>query len=361
MAYPHRKPTPPPSNGLRLFSADTAAQSYDDGATLSRGMTLRQFFDAWYLPIVMEAERENDGDTVESYTESVNWWERLTGSPTLDRIEREGDVLVARFQTGLRGATWRRSPLSAEKPLAKATIEKHKRQVRAVLYRTGPQTDPARTAKRLIDEVPYIRVQKPKCRPKGSWNVEQVTRLYETAAEVTTPARWGKSAPLRWRAFILCAFYTGIRVGALLQLQRSMLTVTGDGFRLSVPEEIDKVEKYLDVYLRREAGEALLAIPDDGPYFFDRIDVDTLDKRHRRLQKVAGLQQIEGFHHWRRTFAKFYGLAGAEAAIAAVKRALNHSDERTTTESYLNIDPDLIRRFPSIGGRKRDADQKSLF
>jgi len=252
MGFPNRQspPTGPTLVGptlklVRFDDHDAPDDAPDHGGPLARSMTLSEFAEAWYIPIVLEAERESSESTLVELRRSLWYWERTTGAPSLAEIEAQGDILVAKFQTGLRNWQWAgRGRFSQTRPLTPATIAKHLRQVRAVLYRIGPQTDPARTAKRLVDQVPYIRVRKPKGKPKGRMELAEVEALFQSVDLMTNPGRWsaspsGRRKPRRddsrrgiterWRAFVLVSFYTGMRIGALLLLERSMLTRTREG------------------------------------------------------------------------------------------------------------------------------------
>ena len=73
MTGAHQQPRRPQ---LKLFLP--ASGPDDETPEPSDQMTLRQFFEHWFLPIVLDGAH---AATVTAYRESLAWWEQLTGDP----------------------------------------------------------------------------------------------------------------------------------------------------------------------------------------------------------------------------------------------------------------------------------------
>jgi len=341
-------------------------------------MTVREFFDAWFRPVVLVGERGSAEPTIVSYSESVEWWDRITYGPGLLSID---EFTIAQFQDGLRKATFRRGPLAPERPLAAHTIAKHLKQIRAILHRTGPTIDQNRPTKSLLTQAPHLRVQQPRTKVKPHFAHAVVERIALAVADMT----WGRHrglqqpppcpAPLWWWALLCLLYYTGLRIGTVLQLRWSMVEERDDGFWLNVPAAVvQKTHKGLEKYLRAEAYAALVELREallaggtgkersaselllPWPYCYGQ-----LTERHELLQTLAGVPLAKQLspHAWRRTFGTEMGRVGSKLGLQAARAALDHEDAETTSTFYVDLEPELIRKLPALV--KRDDSQKRLF
>jgi integrase len=346
---------PPSRPELRLFNLDDGPSGYDHdhgGGKLSAGMRLSEFFAAWFLVIVLEGEGSHAG-TVTSYRESIAWWVRLTGDPPIDEID---EYTVSKFKTALREATYRRGKSGPERSLGKYTINKHFKQIRAVLRRAGPTLDPAKPGKRLVDEVPHIGVVAPKRpTPKRPFAIEDCCRIVIATNRMpstryrglwqVTPRDW-------WHAFVVVLFYTGLRSGTVLKLAYSMLDAREDGHWLVIPGSIvDKTEKPLEKFLHPAAVHAVDRIRTSAGLMFPWPHWRRhIKDRHDYLQQLAGIEEAKWLspHAWRRTHSNEMNKLGAEFGRKVAQRTLDHEDERTTSGFYTDIEALLISRLPLI-------------
>jgi len=349
---------------LRLF--DDAAASQDDGSPfdgeLSGNMTLPQFVEEWFIPVLLVGDGKK-ASTVTLYRELVDWWLRLTTNPPVNRIN---DRTIADFKTHLGEATYRRGRTGPERKLAPATRSKHLAHLRAILHRLGPTIDRKRPGKNLVADVPYLTVTKSKTRPKRAFAIDEALRIVGATRLMPLPRYrrlWKVAPPDLWFGFIMILFYTGLRTGTVLKLRWDMIADQSsdgqpgvDGGRwLIVPGSIvDKTSKPLDKFFHPAAHAAIerlrgncqpgdLIIP--WPHWRRHIN-----DRHEYLQRLAGLDESTWLspQAWRRSHGKEMARVGAKRGIEIAQHALDHADERTTRESYVHIEPELILQLPCI-------------
>lgn len=154
---------------LRLWTP-----SDDDSRGISPAMTLSEFFTAWFLPVVLVGQQAAREGTLTLYRDAVRWWAQLTGDPPIAQIDV---LLLAQFQAALRSAKYRRSPLGREYSLSQHSQQKILRNLRAIMYRLGPTTDPKRPAAQLLDGAPYLTLSKVRSRPKPIFSLDVAAQL----------------------------------------------------------------------------------------------------------------------------------------------------------------------------------------
>lgn len=71
---------------LRLVSWETETEGTQEfeaesGARLSPRHTLSEFFERWFLPVVLQGEHNASVSTVTLYRDTLAWWKRLTRQP----------------------------------------------------------------------------------------------------------------------------------------------------------------------------------------------------------------------------------------------------------------------------------------
>jgi integrase len=360
---PRPSPLAPP---FRIWSPD-GDFSPGDGKSLSPDIRLSQFFERWFLPIVLVG-RHASAATIVSYRESLAYWISFTGDPPLEEID---EFVAVEFTSRLHEANYKRGPAGAPKPMKAFTQAKHLRQIRAVLYRTGPTTDAKRQAKELLPRAPMVEiVQVQKSRPKVPFSLEEARGIAAAASRVEAwaPQRGDVTPPaappgLWWAAMIAALYYTGLRSGTLLLIRWRMLVVRRDGAWLSLPEEVvPKTHKSREKFLHPSAHSALLAMkasmeskPSTLIFDWQRSYSHFVDC-HERLQKLAGIPPIETTPRdkwlspqaWRRTHAKQMGRLGIKSAAAIAQTTLDHADSATTEQFYCDMEPDFIRLLPPL-------------
>lgn len=366
-----------PAPTLRLWTPDVDT---DEPGGISPRMTLCDFFDEWYLPIVLSGERAAARKTVLIYRDALRYWTRLTGNP---RIEDLTDYTTATFASAMRTATYRRGKLGAEQPLRPRTQRKLIGALRAVLVRVGPTVDPRRRGKGLLREAPQLVLERPsRTRVKPAFDIADARRIF--AAAGTAEWHWNKPgrgsvlrqpqsvpAHLLLPAWIACLYYTGQRTGTTLLLDWSMVRERAGGVWFEIDERcVPKTHKAVDVYCHPDLHALLLAVrrantnPQDQRLFPFQGCYKALVTRHRVLQQQAGIpaERRQSPQAWRRTHATELAKVGAQSGYEAARRALDHSSESVTKDFYVNIQPELVGRLPLLAEHRDTADrQRRLF
>jgi integrase len=352
---------------LKLFQAAPG----QDQARVASDDPLSTFGRDWFVPIALVGEGRHAG-TVTSYRESLEWWARLTGDPPMSAID---EFCWAQFKTGLREAHWVRGKSGQTRPLASCTRTKHERQIHTLLL--------AARRRGFVAELSEARVGRPgRHLPKPSFALASVLEVAAATSRLPPPrevGQWTVPPDKWWFALVVLLFYTGLRLGTVLALGRSMLAYHDaesgrfPGWYIGVPGTIvEKTGKPLEKFLhptahaaiealarparkgiflvKRTAGE--LALPHCRRYLIDR---------HEELQRLAGVPpaKILDFQGWRRTHGTELAKLGAQYARDVAQRTLDHHSARTTSTFYLDTDAveaQLIARLPAIKLPTRQLD-----
>ena len=380
-----------PSEGLprlRVWAPgdEPAAPSVAIGPNVGDGlhseMTLREFFERWYVPNVMHRQKRCSEETIALYRQSIGHWVRLTSDPPIGQIDEE--TLYDRFAEGLRQSTYRRGLSGRPRLLSEQTAVKHQRHVRAVYFRCGPKTDPKRPSKGLVEEIQHLVIASPAAaRVKPKFSVEQARKVFAACDEMTafgarggsTRGRKGDGGPdadHRWRAFIACCYYGGQRFEAMESLRWSMLVYQDGSPFFEIPAECVKGRKAgVTKYVHPHAHELLRRLPHDdadGLIFpwLSRHSHTHLLNRHYWLQERAGTRTEIDLHGWRRTHDTEMYRLGLGEALELARRAACHSDARTTRTHYVEVEPPVIDLLPPLDPHWRrapvdDPSQRKLF
>ncbi len=343
---PARKGVQP---AIRLFSAETGPSGNSQQVRLTPDLTLRQFFELWMLPVLLEAQQDASNATKLLYKEALGWWETITGDPPLAQID---EWTWSQFVSGLREVRYKRGLFSQLRSLSASTQTKHQKAIRAIL---------SRAEKRKLVEPFDCVIRSVETDVKASFSVGQAKQL----------AAWLRLGPQRiqnqhrenlgashswWLAFIACGFYTGLRSGELLALTWSMLQTRDDGPWLIVPAEaVAKTGKPYVKALHVCLAEALEAIGPrlaHEPIFPWFRDYRQLVLMHEKLQVMAGIapEKILSPHAWRRTFATQIALTGLAQSQALAQQGLAHASPETTKGHYLAsiVEATAIRMLPRL-------------
>lgn len=353
-------------SSIRLFDPE----SLDSGG-LRPSMPLSGFFASWFRPVWLEGQQQASPGTVLKYEDAVRWWCSITADPPLEQID---DVVLARFSKGLREARYRRGKLSVPRPLAAWTIAGHQSRIRTILQRTGPTLDPRRPGKKLVAEVPYLRVVTPADgRPKPAFSLDEARAIFAAAALPGAGCTRGRRPPMHpqflaayqgqtalwWQAMLAVLYYAGIRSGDALLLTTADVRPGPEIDRPAGTEWLDlaaaqKTGKPLLRFLHPHAAGLLRQLKRPGstalfpwPHAYSCF-VDL----HERLQALAGLpaERRRSPHAWRRTYGTAMARLGAQAGLRVAQLALDHADARTTAAHYVDLEAELIARLPPLSG-----------
>ncbi|MDA7951922.1 MAG: site-specific integrase [Pirellulaceae bacterium] len=293
---------------------------------LTPEMTLSEFYSAWFARVYLPYHSSKPGTYV-SYKESVGHWRRLTSDPPIGDIDC---YLLADFLDGLQS-----QPNALGQMLKPYTVKKHVNQIRAILTAAGPPRMNGSLAAGVIDLVPPVpRVKTPDPVPKGCFTVSEIERILDAVVHFPCPRATRRQW---WRVLVLVAYSTGLRRGAIMEINHSMIR---DGV-LTLPGECNtKTGKTAIIQLsplvlleiaklrKITVGDRLLTWPNwpDSKRW--------LHTNFKRLLGSAGLPKERqfGLHGFRRSHATEMVRINPTAA----QLSLQHSDPRTMMRHYVN-------------------------
>mgnify|MGYP002528577511 CR=1 FL=1 len=295
--------------------------------------TLSEFHESQFLPLWIQG-RQLDAKTEANYRQSIAWWSRLTSDPPLDQIT---DHTVASFIASLCKQPGRSNTMML------SSVATHCRNVDTVLQMAGPRSRHNRRGQGLIDEPPYFdapRVdQEPPC---GDWTIEEVRAMYSAADVMSVPTIDGVDPVDWWRTLICLAYYTGLRCGALMSVEYSMV----DDEWINVPARLSKRRKGKRQYLHPEAIEHIDGIRSERAIILEWPRWATTKRtaylRFRQLQDTAGINKSRqwAFQSFRKTHLTM--LAGLslehEQGLAVAQHSAGHSNRAVTLGHYVSGD-----------------------
>ena len=189
----------------------------------------------------------------------------------------------------------------------------------------------------LIDRIRPVPKLKELRHEPDSWDVGEVRRLVE-ATSILEGHEWPGVVPQDkyWRALILTAYWTGLRLGSLLKLRMADVDMTTGWIYVRPESAKNRHGKRL-----RVGADALQAIRDIASparelLFPWPIATETIFRRFRDIQKAAGLPdsalKLQRFHKLRRTTATHAAIHGGLASAVAL---LDHAGPEVT-KRYLD-------------------------
>ena len=185
---------------------------------------------------------------------------------------------------------------------------------------------------------PMIRLPKLKAPPSppAAWTIAEIGRLLETAGRLPGLIGSVRTADW-WQALILVLYWTGARIGSILEVRPSDLDFASGAIRL-----VKTKNKHSKLYrLHPQAIEAIRRIydPQADRLFYWPHGIQWLYRQFRRLQKKAGVSIVSGiaFHRFRDTCLSYCW--AADPAIA--QRQADHSSAEITRRHY--VDPRLVQ------------------
>jgi integrase len=311
-------------------------------------VTLGEFFDECFVPLWIQGQSLAPR-TLEAYRESIDRWVRLTGDPPLPAVD---DFVAAAFVHDLSTQSGRKAEI-----MAKATIRKHIQHVQLVLDFAGPKTRQRPDAQQLLRRPIFLK--KPRADyhpPDGDFTLDEIHKLYRACSVMTRPGHLSPVTPCDWwRVLLVVAYYSGLRIGALMLLEYKMINREW----LRVPAGISKGRKGIRQYLSSEARREIERIRTERQTIFDwrnwpRNKV-SLHEHRRKLLVAAGLPEGRqfGFHGLRRAHLTVLNLEAAQIGARAAQRSAGHASVATTMGSYINaavserLVAEAIERMPS--------------
>lgn len=192
---------------LRLFVVREEASP--GGGNLSPRMTLSEFYEAFYAPVV-EVSRGNSPDTRSQNQTALRLWDRYTGNLPLVEIDQ---YTCATFVSGL---------LENAKIDSRTTVAKHAAAVQKVLRYAGPPSGRDWRACSLLERVPYIeRPASEQIRCQEPFTLAELERLVTSTHLLNLPAKLSVSAATYWRALLMLLYNTGMRIQETIRLEWS--------------------------------------------------------------------------------------------------------------------------------------------
>lgn len=346
----------PTSIRLSLYTAEGESRPVASADQLSSRSRLTEVFDAWFRPVVLARATPA---TRLLYQDTLHWWCQLAGDPPLHQID---DVLLARFAEALESATFLRGRFGKPRLLSPSTQAKHLRNLRSLLRRCGPALKPGQPTKRLLSEVPYVVIPQPQFERKLPFSLTEAQAIAQASGQLADK-HW---SGLQCQAFVACLFYTGLRVGTILQLEWSFLIERSGQLMLQVPgRAVSKTGKGISRPVHPQLAHWLRQIPRTEVRILPRsADPKGLYTLHRRLQLQANVSQetLRGLHAWRRTHATEMARLGCQAAMQIAQLSLDHSSSRTTADHYVALEAELVLRLPDLWEKSAtDPRQQMLF
>lgn len=322
---------------------------FETAQGLSPLMTLTQFFADWFLPVVLVGDAEVRASTIKLYRDALDWWRIVTGDPPVCQIT---DQMLARFKAELQTSTYKRGRTGRPTQLARATIAKHLKVLRAVIYRLGPQLDARRPTAGLLPRTPIVPGLSVKFKLKPCFTLDEARQIAVAAASFDRPRLADLPTPVFWRRLLGTWYFTGLRSGTVEKLTHGCIELRDGRLWLDVPDEaVTKTDKGLSLWMHPELAAMFdLQAPPDTPLVPRAGHYRTLIDLHQQLQAAAGLPPERQFspHAWRRMHGDQMKLLGIDAVGEILRVSLDHGDVKTSTTHYSSVVNELRMRLPTL-------------
>jgi integrase len=358
-------PPPSTSTSFRVYCPDEddspASDQHPDESRgkVSENIRLDQFYRRWFKPIVIDGEGLSPG-TEKVYEGLLAWWKQLTSDPPLRLID---EFTVAAFAKRLRTATYKRGKLGQERPLGEQRAWILLRTLRALLNRIGPSHDPRKMTAALSVRMPVVPMTPVEPDLKAAFSLEQARRIVAAASDFNRPRIEGITPKQFWRGILAFLFVTGLRRGAVLKAEWSMLHRT-DHWQLRIPgNRVAKTGKGKWCSIPDWAMAAIESWPRNQPQIFVfPHDVDHLNDLHYELQTIAGIPAEDqlSIQGWRRTHSNAMGDLGLDLATRLSQRALDHADAATTKRHYADFENRVRLKLPPLWDEAEVDDRQLL-
>lgn len=290
---------------------------------LSPSLTLRQFFQAYYVPHRIEDPTSRN---VENYERAIDLWESITGNPALQQISAE---TMAHFKAGLFSTKVRGKALGAR------TVRKHLEHVGWIIRQAGPRGPrELATAASLIGWAPTTKLPRAEQAYRPAATIEEIQHIYKAAALARLPEVSNVQPGALWQALLSTMAATSLRIGQLcacpmtaLRLQERLLVLPASCCRKSKREEPHPLTARAIKDLTRIRGDRELIFP-----FFASHCKSTIYTELKRICSEARVRPLT-FHAIRRRVITELSMVDP----AAAQLAAGHSAYQTT-QLYQNLD-----------------------
>lgn len=334
--------------------------------------TLTEFVDRWLGPTLRTVDRRRRRkvaaeDTVKRLQETAALWAWATGDPPLGQADEQ---LIDDFVDLLPRVAWRNKlAIQYEEQIdLQAGWYRHAETTRyntvvrlgTIFGATGPPQGRLVRAG-IFENPPTVGLpDEVDTEPKDPWTLEEC-RAIASSAELmqwkrhsntgVNPADW-------WRCYVGLSYYTGLRLGTVVQLEwRDLVSrfdqpwLHVDGTRATKtgkPKWVRLHSRCAEVIARlRPLGDHDLATRILPPVY---LDPQVGKSFSHILVRNAGLAEDRQFtaHHWRATHDWEIQRLGAEQARSAGQAACDHSSAAITTQFYCDTDNMLRPMLPDL-------------
>lgn len=320
------------SGMLPVQPAVARARKLANKLGLTAESTLPDVVEKFYLPVVLAGRCAKD-QTINVVRDVMRWWHRLTRNPPVFEID---DELLTKFKLDLKRAYWQRGKLasSPQRFLSPATIAKLLRTLRSVLMRCGPTTHPKRPGLWLVDDVPYIEIAKPQSKIKARFQNRESKRIFEACDLMDDPPFW--------RGCVATFLYGGERLMDSMSLCESQIE--------TVELEDGGIGHVWHGVARKTGKDFYIAMHPCWLHSLAPLRAASRDRhapllkwehcwrhfqrKHERLQRLAGIKNPLCVHAWRRTHIDECVVQGLALLNHTAKKVGNHSDLQVTRSSY---------------------------
>lgn len=311
-----------------------------------------------------------DNLTLADYERAVQWWIVLTGDPPLADITR---ATCQAFLAALQRQPGRRKNADGEaEPMATRTVRKHGANINRILELAGPWSRECPDGLDILDRVPFCLLPSaPHDPPSGDYSLEQMHAMYSAASRMEAPTYTVDPTPW-WRTLLVVGYYTGMRRGMLLRLQRSW-----------IDRRLEKVagcwitERSRDG-AKKGRGRRLFLHPEalahidrlgDGDSVFGARNTRNVVTRFGTLHRRAGVTGGAHFQRLRQTQLTQLAVLDLEReGMERARDAAGHSTAAVTAQHYVSLSAQeanqrrAILAMPSpVPPAAPDARQRTLF
>ncbi|NBT36267.1 MAG: hypothetical protein EBT03_12175 [Betaproteobacteria bacterium] len=267
---------------------------------------------------------------------SISRLSEFLGRPA--QVSDLDDLTISRF------VRWRATNQHRGRHPAPATVRKDLAHLVSLWNHAARKRMPGANGEPIeFPDLPRNLVRVPTRPPRG-YTAEEVSRMVREARSRVRPIGPVPGAWM-WESLILCAWYTGERIGALLRvrwsevdLEDKKITFLGETRKGGIETIHRDIPESLCDLLKRHRRA-----PNDyvWPWLSHRKKQDTIYQSLRLLCKDA-LVVPRGFHAIRKASGSYVARGGGDATAH-----LSHADSKTTRKHYLD---------ESITGRQSALD-----
>jgi integrase len=287
------------------------------------GLTLTRFYYEKFVPKFVSGT--SCAETAAGYEKAVRHWALTTGDPPLDQID---DDVLGTYRDLLV-----KCPGPSGKLLSPNSVRSRLVHIETLLRKAGPEGYRNRGAFGIIPRVPWCKKPRALYREPQVVPDRHIAAAYQAADLMGQPNVAGIPPGDWWRAWLVVAFNTGLRVGSLVNLEWAHVRCQ-EGL-IVMPPECFKTGRGLTLPLLPIVAEHLEQIRGERRLVFAWTQSkEQLRNLLHELQDKAGIPRAEhfGMHRVRKTTAtKLYAINPKAAQLV-----LGHTTMDMTTMHYVN-------------------------